>query len=126
MGTGADAGAWVAVGDFGRPNGLAFAPDGKRLYISDTAGGGNPGKPNHLRAFTLKDDGTLGGGEVLIDAKEQEKAKAEADCKALQEEVDRKNQELKGKGKEEWNAYVKSLDGRKPKYCRLKNAGMAW
>lgn len=63
--------ATVAVGDFGRPNGLAFAPDGKRLYISDTAGGGNPGKPNHLRAFTLKDDGTLGGGEVLIDAKEQ-------------------------------------------------------
>lgn len=62
----------------------------------------------------------------VIDAKEQEKAKAEADCKALQEEVDRKNQELKGKGKEEWNAYVKSLDGRKPKYCRLKNAGMAW
>lgn len=34
-----------------------------------------------------------------------------ADCKALQEEVDRKNQELKGKSKEEWNAYVKFLDG---------------
>jgi hypothetical protein len=62
----------------------------------------------------------------VIEAKEQEKAQAEADCKALQEEVDRKNQELKGKSKEEWNAYVKSLDGRKPKRCWLKNAGMAW
>ena len=62
----------------------------------------------------------------VIEAKEQEKAKAEADCKALQEEVDRKNEELKGKSKEEWNAYVKSLDGRKPKRCWLKNAGMAW
>lgn len=38
----------------------------------------------------------------VIEAKEQEKAQAEADCKALQEEkVDRKNQELKGKSKEE-------------------------
>ena len=62
----------------------------------------------------------------VIKTKEQEKMKADADCKALQEEVDRKNKELKGKSKEEWNAYVKSLDGRKPKRCWLKNAGMVW
>jgi len=41
---------------FDQPNGLAFSPDEKRLYVADS------GKPHHLRAFDVKDDGTLGGG----------------------------------------------------------------
>ncbi|RRW47312.1 SMP-30/gluconolactonase/LRE family protein [Pseudomonas luteola] len=61
--------AQVAVGDFQRPNGIAFSPDGKRLYVSDTAGGGDPGKPCHLRAFNVGEGGKLDGGRVLIDAK---------------------------------------------------------
>ncbi|WP_407309705.1 SMP-30/gluconolactonase/LRE family protein [Pseudomonas sp. nanlin1] len=61
--------ASVAAGDFGRPNGLAFSPDGKRLYISDTAGGGHPDKPCHVRAFDVAADGTLSGSSVLIDGK---------------------------------------------------------
>lgn len=44
---------------FDQPNGLAFSPDEKRLYIADS------GKPRHIRAFDVKDDGTLGGGEPL-------------------------------------------------------------
>jgi len=45
--------------DLDRPNGLAFSPDGRRLYVADTARG-------HLRAFDV-DGGRLGGGEVLAD-----------------------------------------------------------
>lgn len=45
--------------DFDRPNGLAFSPDQKTLYIADS------GRPRHIRKFTVNDDGTLAGGQVL-------------------------------------------------------------
>jgi gluconolactonase len=45
--------------DFVMPNGLAFSPDEKRLYIADS------GTPRHIRAFDVQGDGTLKGGEVL-------------------------------------------------------------
>lgn len=60
----------------------------------------------------------------VIDAKQKEKENAELACKALQEEINLKKQELTGK--DEWNAYVKSLADRKPKNCFLKNANMQW
>ena len=41
--------------DFDRPNGLAFSPDEKILYIADS------GRPRHIRKFTVNDDGTLAG-----------------------------------------------------------------
>lgn len=44
--------------DFDRPNGLAFSPDGKHLYIADSGG------PKHIRRFRV-DGGKLGGGEVF-------------------------------------------------------------
>jgi gluconolactonase len=44
---------------FDQPNGLAFSPDEKRLYVADS------GKPHHIRAFDVSADGTLGGGDVL-------------------------------------------------------------
>jgi gluconolactonase len=44
---------------FDQPNGLCFSPDEKKLYIADS------GKPRHIRAFEVKDDGTLSGGEVF-------------------------------------------------------------
>lgn len=40
--------------DFARPNGLAFSPDERTLYVDDTARG-------HIRAFSV-DGGSLGGG----------------------------------------------------------------
>jgi gluconolactonase len=39
--------------DFDMPNGLAFSPDEKRLYIADS------GKGRRVGAFDVKDDGTL-------------------------------------------------------------------
>jgi gluconolactonase len=45
--------------DFECPNGLAFSPDEKRLYIADS------GKPHHVRVFDLNADGTLANGKVF-------------------------------------------------------------
>jgi gluconolactonase len=56
----------VVVDDFVRPNGLAFSPDEKILYIADSARSHDPAGPNHIRAFTVRENGTLKGGEVLV------------------------------------------------------------
>ena len=44
--------------DFEKPNGLAFSPDEKHLYIADTERG-------HLRAFDVRPDGTLHNSRVF-------------------------------------------------------------
>jgi gluconolactonase len=49
--------------DFDRPNGLAFSPDERTLYIADTA-------RNHVRAFDVAGDGTLSDGRVFADMRE--------------------------------------------------------
>jgi hypothetical protein len=59
-----------------------------------------------------------------IVARQQEMAKAEADCKALQQEVDTKKKELTDT--KAWNEYVKTVDARMPKRCQLKNADSIW
>jgi gluconolactonase len=43
----------VAVGDMERPNGLAFSPDEKRLYVVDTPGGSKT-----VHVYDIADDGT--------------------------------------------------------------------
>ena len=43
--------ATVAVDDFTRPNGLAFSPDEKLLYIVDS--GATHGGPAHIRVFDV-------------------------------------------------------------------------
>jgi gluconolactonase len=47
------------VHDFVQPNGLAFSPDEKILYIADS------GAPKHIRRFDVAADGTLSGGQVF-------------------------------------------------------------
>jgi gluconolactonase len=49
----------VVADDFVRPNGLAFSPDERRLYVADTRQ-----EPSHIRAFDVREDGTLAGGEI--------------------------------------------------------------
>ena len=45
---------------FVRPNGLAFSPDEKTLYVDDSA-------EMHIRAFDVLPDGTLANGRVFAD-----------------------------------------------------------
>jgi gluconolactonase len=54
----------IAVGDMERPNGLAFSPDERWLYVVDTPGGT---KTTHV--YDVVDDGTkLANGRVFFDA----------------------------------------------------------
>ncbi len=53
----------IADDTFERPNGLAFSPDERRLYVSDTGSG----KPKHIRVFDVADNGTLSGGEIFAE-----------------------------------------------------------
>ena len=48
--------------DMTRPNGLAFSPDEKTLYVANS----DPTKAVWM-AFPVKDDGTLGAGKVFFD-----------------------------------------------------------
>jgi len=52
--------------DFEKPNGLAFSPDERLLYIADTGATHREDGPRHIRRFTVGADGrTLSGGEVF-------------------------------------------------------------
>jgi gluconolactonase len=54
----------IAADDFDGPNGLAFSPDEKRLYVCETgdASTGNPRQ--YIRAFDVDAGGKLHGGEM--------------------------------------------------------------
>ena len=59
-------GALTAVAtDFDKPNGLAFSPDEKSLYVADSAITDGPGRNSHIRRFAVNADGSLSGGEVF-------------------------------------------------------------
>jgi gluconolactonase len=48
----------LAADDFIRPNGLAFSPDERQLYIADS-------HRDHIRRFDVSDRGALSGGDVF-------------------------------------------------------------
>lgn len=50
----------LVADDFDRPNGLAFSPDERTLYIDDSP-------RRHVRAFDVLPDGRLGGSRVVCD-----------------------------------------------------------
>ena len=56
--------ASVVADDFTRPNGLAFSPDERRLYVVDS--GITHGGPSHIRVFDV-DGASLRGGRVFAD-----------------------------------------------------------
>ena len=53
--------------DFIKPNGLAFSPDEKRLYVVDSGRTHMPDGPRHIRVFDVAADGALSGGAVFAD-----------------------------------------------------------
>jgi gluconolactonase len=55
----------IAADDFVRPNGLAFSPDERLLYVADTGATHEPDGPRHIRRFAVAEDGRLSGGEVF-------------------------------------------------------------
>ena len=55
----------VVADDFDKPNGLAFSPDEKLLYIADTGASHDPDGPRHIRRFKVGEDNGLKGGKVF-------------------------------------------------------------
>lgn len=56
--------------ELGRPNGLAFSPDERTLYVANS----DPRKAI-VMAYPVKDDGTLGTGKLFVDATQAAQAK---------------------------------------------------
>jgi sugar lactone lactonase YvrE len=50
----------LLVDDFERPNGLAFSPDERVLYVDDSARG-------HIRAFDVAPDGSVANGRIFAE-----------------------------------------------------------
>jgi gluconolactonase len=55
----------AVVTDMVRPNGLAFSPDEKILYVADSGMSHTPDGPHHIKAFDVHADGTLAGASVF-------------------------------------------------------------
>jgi gluconolactonase len=49
----------AVVKDFDMPNGIAFSPDERKLYVADS------GRPRHIRVFDVASDGSVNGGQVF-------------------------------------------------------------
>jgi gluconolactonase len=57
----------VVCDDFDKPNGLAFSPDEKLLYVADSGRSHGADKPHHIRVFDASADGVLTGGRVFAE-----------------------------------------------------------
>ncbi len=64
---GADGHVTRVLTDFVKPNGLAFSPDERHLYVVDSGRTHVPNGPRHIRVFDVADDGALSGGKVFAD-----------------------------------------------------------
>ncbi|MEC9342715.1 MAG: SMP-30/gluconolactonase/LRE family protein [Pseudomonadota bacterium] len=53
--------------DFVQPNGLAFSPDERSLYIADTGVTHQENGPAHIRRFEVGENGRLSGGSVFAE-----------------------------------------------------------
>jgi gluconolactonase len=50
----------LMIGCLDKPNGLAFSPDERTLYVSDTGHSHRPGGNRHIFRFDIAADGTVG------------------------------------------------------------------
>ena len=60
----------VVADSFDKPNGLAFSPDERVLYVTDTGANQQPGsyhvdRPHHIKAFDVVDGRSLAGERLL-------------------------------------------------------------
>ena len=57
----------IVADDYFKPNGLAFSPDEKHLYVADTGATHDENGPKHIRRHKVGADGSLSGGEVFAE-----------------------------------------------------------
>jgi len=57
-----DEGLELLVNNFDLPNGIAFSPDEEKLYVNDS-------RHNHIRVFSVKQDGSLDNGKIFATMK---------------------------------------------------------
>ncbi|MET7243314.1 SMP-30/gluconolactonase/LRE family protein [Methylobacterium sp. EM32] len=55
----------VMAGDFDGPNGLAFSPDERRLYVAETGDQSKPNPRQYIRVFDVAPDGALSRGDIF-------------------------------------------------------------
>ncbi len=55
----------VAAGDFDGPNGLAFSPDERQLYVAETGDQTSDSPKQYIRAFDVDAVGRLSGGDIF-------------------------------------------------------------
>ena len=60
-------GTTVVADDLVKPNGLAFSPDEKILYVADSGLSHDPEGPHHIRAYDVDDDGRLSRSRVFAE-----------------------------------------------------------
>ena len=60
-------GLTVVADDFDKPNGIAFSPDERKLYIADTGRSHDPDGPHHIRVFDVVDGRKLAKGRVFAE-----------------------------------------------------------
>lgn len=56
----------IAADDFVCPNGLAFSPDERFLYVADTGASHRPDGPRHIRRFDVTGEGTKLGRSAVF------------------------------------------------------------
>lgn len=57
----------VVIDDFEKPNGLAFSPDEKTLYVVESGRSHNPDCPAHIRRFDISEDNKVSNARVYVD-----------------------------------------------------------
>lgn len=57
----------IVLNDFDKPNGLAFSPDERTLYVADSGRSHGADRPHHVRAFPVSSDGVMGKGSVFAE-----------------------------------------------------------
>jgi gluconolactonase len=56
----------IVVDDFVQPNGIAFSPDEKKLYVIDTGYSDGPDNPSHIRVFDVDiESGKVSNGKLF-------------------------------------------------------------
>jgi gluconolactonase len=63
----ADGTVAVVASDYVKPNGLAFSPDERFLYVADTGASHRKDGPRHIRRHRVEADGTLTEGQVFAE-----------------------------------------------------------